>query len=122
MAKKSKDEDGPKFEYVFTLGDKHKLSVSVFKNQDDKPVLNLRKFYLSSEDEWRPDRQGLTMHFEQVTKLRKALKLLEEVADDAPEADFGDKKKKGKKDKNDDAKGKKSKSKKAKDEDEDDDD
>lgn len=120
MAKKSKDEDGPKFEYMFKLGDKHKLSVSVFKNQDDKPVLNLRKFYLSSDDEWRPDRQGLTMHFEQVTKLRKALKLLEEVADDAPDADFGDKKKKGKKD---DVKGsKKSKPKKTKDEDEDDDD
>lgn len=116
--KNVKDEDGPKFEYMFKLGDKHKLSVSVFKNQDDKPVLNLRKFYLADGDEWRPDRQGLTMHFEQVGKLRKALKLLEQVADDAPDADFGDKKKKSKKD---DTKGKKSKPKKAKEEDDEDD-
>ncbi len=121
MAKSSKDEDGPKFEYMFKLGDKHKLSVSVFKNQDDKPVLNLRKFFLTEDDEWRPDRQGLTMHFEQVTKLRKALKLLEEVADDAPDADFGPKKKKAK-----DTEGKKSKKetkkgKKSKDEDDEDD-
>lgn len=115
--KKVTDEDGPKFEYKIKLGDKHKLSISVFKNQDDKPVLNLRKFYLADEDEWRPDRQGLTMHFEQVGKLRKALKLLEEVADDAPDADFGDKKKKGKKD---DSKSKKSKPKKARDEEDDD--
>ncbi len=120
MAKKSKDEDGPKFEYMFKLGEKHKLSVSVFKNQDDKPVLNLRKFYLTEDEEWRPDRQGLTMHFEQVTKLRKALKLLEEVADDAPDADFGPKKKakntEGKKSKKETKKGKK-----AKDEDDEDD-
>ena len=111
--KKVKDENGPKFEYMFKLGDKHKLSVSVFKNQDDKPVLNLRKFYLADDDEWRPDRQGLTMHFEQVAKLRKALKLLEEVADDAPDADFGPKKKNSKKESK--------KSKKAKDEDDEDD-
>ncbi len=108
---KSKD-DGPKFEYRISLGEKHKLSVSVFKNQDDQPVLNLRKFFATEDGEWRPDRQGLTMRFEQVTKLRKALKLLAEVADDAPEADFGPKKKKGKDNK---------KSKKRKDEDDEDD-
>ncbi len=111
---KSKD-DGPKFEYRISLGEKHKLSVSVFKNQDDQPVLNLRKFFATEDGEWRPDRQGLTMRFEQVAKLRKALKLLAEVADDAPDADFGDKKKKGKKD---DAKSKKSK--KVRDEEDDD--
>ena len=105
MAKKDKDEDKSKFEKVFKLGPKHKLSVSIFKNQNDEVVLNLRKFYKNDEDEWRPDKQGLTMHLEQAKKLRLATKALEEVADDAPEPDFGKKSKskgKSKKSKDDD--------------------
>lgn len=117
MGKKSKSTD-TKFEYKFTLGEKHKLSISVFKNQNGDSVLNLRKFYLSSEDDWRPDRQGLTLHMEKSDKLIKAIKLLAEVADDAPEADFGDTKKKSK----DTVKKGKKKSKSKDDEDEDDED
>lgn len=103
MGKKSKED--VKFEYRFKLGAKHKLSVSIFKNQNDEVVLNLRKFYLADEDEdvWRPDKQGLTMHLEQSGKLMKAIKKLEEVAEDAPEPEFGKKSKgKKKKSKNDD--------------------
>jgi hypothetical protein len=87
--------EGPKTEYFIKLGDKHKLSISVFKNQDGDPVLNLRKFFLTSDgEEWRPDRQGLTMRMDQQVKLRKAIKALSELdEDDVPEADFGDKKK-----------------------------
>lgn len=91
MAKKSREDDEKKFEYRIKLGPKHKLSISIFKNQNDDVVLNLRKFYLNDKEEWRPDKQGLTMHLEQASKLRKITKLLEEVADDAPEPDFGKK-------------------------------
>lgn len=108
-----------KFEYRIKLGPKHKLSISIFKNQQDDVVLNLRKFYLGDDEEtWLPDRQGLTMHLEQAVKLRKITKLLEEIADDAPEPNFGKKKKS--KDKDEEPKSKKSKKKKSKKDDDDD--
>lgn len=107
---KEKSEKG-KFEKFIKLGPKHKLSVSIYKNQNDEVVLNLRKFYLhdADEDEWRPDKQGLTMHLDQAKKLRLITKALEEVQDEAPEPSWGKKDKPSKK------------SKKQKDDDEDDD-
>lgn len=88
MAKVNKIDD---HHYTIKLGPKHKLDISVFKNQDDAVVLNLRKFYRNAEDEWRPDKQGLTMHLDQASALRKITKALEEVAEDAPEPDFAKK-------------------------------
>lgn len=112
MAKRPKDTE---FEKWIRLGDKFMLSVSIFKNQEKEVVLNLRKFFLTKdEEEWRPDKQGLTMHLSEAKKLRIITKALEEIQDEAPKPSWASKDKKEEKTSK--------KSKKRKDEDEDDDD
>lgn len=79
------------------LTDKTKVVFSSFL-KDDEIHINIRKFYMDKEGEWKPTAQGLTLPFAKGKKSYKALKETilnaESEAEDLPEHENTKKKKK----------------------------
>jgi len=97
----------------FKLTEKSMVEVSSFKTNDGDLFINLRKFYMDKEGEWKPTKQGISIPESKAKKLLKYMKEeLENIEDNAVELEL-----KGKSKNKAKGKGKR----KSKDEDEDDD-
>ena len=97
----------------FKLTEKSMVEVSSFKTGEGDLFINLRKFYMDKEGEWKPTKQGISIPEGKAKKLLKYMKEeLENIEDNAVELES-----KGKSKNKAKGKGKR----KSKDEDEDDD-